>query len=298
MMTTYADILAKAASGEKKRIAIAGAEGSAVLEAITVAADKGLAEAVLVGDRRKIEEIAEASSLSLNGVEIHHETDETACAHTAVSLVDHGEADCLMKGNVSTPVLLKAVLDEQYSLRTDRLLSHITVLQVDRYPKLLMITDGGMVIRPDLAQKKEIVRNGIEIMRKLGVMVPKIAVLAAIEKVNPKMVETEHAAALAEAAAAGAFGECLLEGPVAVDVAFSAEAARIKGVESLIAGEPDILVVPDIACGNIFAKGLWHLAGAKLGGLVAGARKPIILLSRSDDAETKLNSIALGAVTS
>jgi len=201
-----------------------------------------------------------------------------------------------MKGKVSTPVLLKAVLNKNYTLRTERLLSHAAVLEVPAYHKLLLITDGGMVIQPDLEQKKSILNNALDVMRRLGAEMPKAAVLAAIEKVNPDMPETEHAAELAECAANGEFGQCIVEGPIAIDVAFSRVAAQSKGIESQIAGDPDILVMPNISAGNIFAKGLWHLANAKIGGLVLGARKPIILLSRSDDTETKLNSIALGAV--
>jgi phosphate butyryltransferase len=155
-----------------------------------------------------------------------------------------------------------------------------------------------MVICPDLVQKTAILRNGAEIMRKLGVKRPKVAVLAAIEKVNPDMPETVDAEALVKMARKGELGDVEVEGPLAMDVAMSPEAAKIKGVESKISGDPDILLVPNVATGNIFAKGLWHLAHAKIAGLVVGAKKPIILLSRADNAITKLNSIALGVVTS
>jgi len=298
MLKSFTDILSRAKEGSRKRIAVAGAEGEAVLKAISAAAEADLVEAVLIGNEEKINKIANDIDISLADVEIHNVLDENEIAHHAVSLVDQGKVDGLMKGKVSTPSLLKAVLDKQYNLRTGRLLSHVSLLEIPSYHKLLMITDGGMVITPDFNEKVAIIKNGVEIMHKLGVAKPKIAVLAAIEKVNPKMIETEHAAELAAMSQRGELGECLVEGPMAVDVAFSPEAAAIKGIDSAIAGDPDILLVPNIACGNIFAKGLWHLAKAKIAGLVVGARKPVILLSRSDNAETKLNSIALGAVSS
>ena len=219
-------------------------------------------------------------------------------AERAVALVDSGEAEGVMKGKVSTPDLLKAVLNKKYNLRTERLLSHIALLEVPTYHKFLMVTDGGMVIQPTLEQKIGILKNGVEMMQKLGIGRPKVAVLAAIEQVNPDMVETVDAKTIVEMARRGDLGEVDVEGPMAVDIAFSPEAARVKGVETRISGDPDILLVPNVACGNIFAKGLWHLAGAKIAGLILGARCPVILLSRSDNAVTKLNSIALAVVTS
>jgi phosphate butyryltransferase len=253
---------------------------------------------VLVGNQDTIQEIARDIAFPLKDILIRHETSEEGIVQSAVEMVHAGEADGLMKGKVSTPAVLKAVLNKKYNLRTGSLLSHIALLEIPTYHKLLMITDGGMVIQPTMEQKADILRNGVQMMQKLGVNRPKVGVLAAIETVNPDMPETVHAEQLCRMAREGAFGETDVEGPLAVDVVFSPEAARIKGVESRISGDPDILLVPSVVCGNIFAKGLWHLANAKIGGLILGARKPIILLSRSDDAETKLNSIALGVLTS
>jgi len=298
MLTTFKAIIEKARTMGGKRIAIAGAEGRSVLEAVKSAIENGIIEPILVGNSLKIKEIAKEIGLHVDEECIVDEPEEAHVAERAVELVSSGYADGLMKGKVNTPNILKAVLNKKYNLRTDRLLSHIALLELPTYPKLLMVTDGGMVIRPDLKQKAEILRNGAEMMQKLGIERPKIAILTAIETVNPDMPETEDADALKQMAIKGEFGDVVVEGPLAVDVAFSTEAARIKGVKSKISGDVDICLMPDVACGNIFAKGLWHLANARIGGLVLGARKPVILLSRSDNSETKLNSIALGAVTS
>lgn len=298
MLTSFVSVIQKAKEKGGGHIVVAGAEGKAVLEAVKLARESGIMEPILIGDQNKIKEIAKEAALPLDGIRIYHETTEESIVNLAVKMVHTGEADGLMKGKVSTPAILKAVLNKNYNLRTDRLLSHIALLEIPTYHKLLMVTDGGMVIQPTLEQKADILRNGAQMMQKLGVEKPKVGILAAIETVNSDMPETVHARQLCQMAEEGKLGNVEVEGPLAVDVVFSPEAARIKGVTSRVSGDPDILLVPSIACGNIFAKGLWHLANAKIGGLVLGARKPIILLSRSDDAETKMNSIALGVVTS
>ena len=298
MLTNYKSIIAEAKKRKNNKIVVAGAEGKAVLEALKVAYEDKVVEPILVGDRNKIKAIAEEVKFNTKGIAISDVRDEQATAEKAVELVHTQHADGLMKGKVSTPVLLKAVLNKKFDLRTDRLLSHIAILEIPTYHKLLLVTDGGMVIQPTLEQKVAIIKNAAEVMQKLGVERPKVAVLAAIEKVNPNMPETEDAEILTEMAKKGELGNVEVEGPLAVDIALSQEAARLKKVESKISGDADIFLVPNIACGNIFAKGVWYLANAKIGGLVVGAKKSIILLSRSDDAETKLNSIALGIVTS
>ncbi|MCK5147693.1 bifunctional enoyl-CoA hydratase/phosphate acetyltransferase [bacterium] len=296
-MKSYLQIINNASQQESRKIAVAGAEGRSVLEALKSAMKENIAIPVLVGDAAKIESTAQDLNMDLSGIEIHNVTDETEIAQRAVRLVHDGAADALMKGNIPTPTLLKQVLNKDYNLRTGRLLSHAAVLEIPVYHKLVMITDGGMVIRPTLEQKADIIRNGVQIMHKLDVARPKIAALAAIEKITPDMPETEDARQLEEMALHGELGSCEVEGPMAIDVAFSREAAEKKGIDSRIAGTPDILLMPDISSGNIFAKGLWHLASAQIGGLIIGARVSIILLSRSDDAKTKLNSLALAAVT-
>lgn len=297
MLTNFQMVLDEAKKRGGGRIAIAGAESTAVLEAVRMGLEYGILKPVFVGNEEKIAAIAREIAFDLAGIPIHHRTDENDTAEKAVALVHAGEADGLMKGKVSTPTLLKAVLNKKFNVRTDRLLSHIALLEVPTYHKFLLSTDGGMVIRPTLEQKVGILKNGVEVMQKLGVERPKVAVLAAIETVNADMPETVDAEALVGMAKKGDLGNVEVEGPLALDIALSPEAARIKGVDSKITGDPDILLVPDIASGNILGKALWHLAGAKIAGLIVGARKPIILLSRSDSAMTKLNSIALAVVT-
>ena len=298
MLTSFKAVVEQAKNLQGKKIAVAGAEGEAVLEAVKLAKENGLMEPILVGHEDKINIIARKVGLSLKDIEIQHIVEETAAAEAAVGLIHSDRADGLLKGKVNTPILLKAILDRKEELCTGPLLSHVAILEISSYHKFLMVTDGGMVIQPTLEQKSGILKNGIQMMHKLGVERPKVAVLAAIETVTPGMPETKDAEILVQMADRGDLGNVDLEGPIALDVAFSPESARIKGVNSKISGDPDILLVPNISCGNIFVKGLWQLADAKVGGLILGAKKPIILLSRSDNAETKYNSIALGVVTS
>jgi phosphate butyryltransferase len=214
-------------------------------------------------------------------------------AEKAVRAVQGGKADALMKGNISTPVVLRTVLDHRFGLRTGNLLSHVALLEIPTYHKLILITDSGMVIRPSLEQKRDILKNALGVLEKLGVDNPKVAVLAANEKPSADMPETGHAVALAEMGNRGEFGSAVVEGPMALDMAFSEESAAIKNVTSRVAGDPDILLVPDVASGNIFAKGLVYLANAKIAGIVVGASVPIVLISRAEKAETWIRSIAL-----
>ncbi|MGB2989457.1 MAG: phosphate acyltransferase, partial [Candidatus Zixiibacteriota bacterium] len=206
--------------------------------------------------------------------------------------------EILMKGKVDTSTLLKAVLDKESGLRTGAFLSHVAVVEVSSYPKFMLVTDGGMNIRPDIRQKVEIIENAVEVAKRLRVERPKVACLAAVELVNPDMQETVDAAGLVKMAERGDIKDVVIDGPIAFDAAINLEAARTKGIVSPVAGDTDIFLVPDIASGNIFVKSLIYLAGAKVGGLVVGGGAPIVLLSRSDSAQTKLYSMALGAMIS
>jgi phosphate butyryltransferase len=198
---------------------------------------------------------------------------------------------------VATSTFLKAVLDKEVGLRTGRLLSHVAVIESPGYHKLLFLTDGGMCVKPDLAAKVDIVNNAVDVARKLGIETPKVALLAAVEVLNPEMPETADAAELSKMAERGQIKNCLVDGPLAIDLAVSAEAAQHKKVRSAVAGDADIMVVPEIVCGNVLAKGLIYLGNARAAGLIAGAAKPVVMLSRSDSKEQKLNSIALGVVS-
>jgi len=293
--TNFEELISQVKSKEKKRLAIASAEGGEIIEAVKQAMEAGIISAVLIGDQKKIEELCGKQNLDPNDVEIVHVSDPKDTAKKAVQLVKEGKAQLLMKGKVDTPTLLKAVLDKEEGLRTGGLLSHVAVVEVKAYPKLMLVTDGGMNIRPDLKQKADIVKNAVEVARKLGMVKPKVSCLAAIELVNPEMPETVDSAGLVKMAERGDIPDVTIDGPVAFDVAIDAEAARMKGITSLVAGDTDIFLVPDIASGNILVKSLIYLAGAKVGGVVVGGGAPIVLLSRSDSAAMKLYSMALGA---
>jgi len=197
---------------------------------------------------------------------------------------------------VATSTLLKAVLDKEKGLKSRGLLSHIAVVQTKRYPKLMLITDGGMNIKPDVIKKVEIIMNAVSVAKKLGIGRPKVACLAAVETVSSDMPETIDASVITKMSEAGDIKDAIVDGPIAFDVAIDIKSAEIKAVKSPVAGDTDIFLVPDIASGNILVKSLIYLAEAKVGGIVVGGGAPIVLLSRSDSAETKLYSIALGGV--
>ena len=298
MLTDYQTIMEKALKKGPRRFAVAGAEGKEVLEASLRAREMNIMEPILIGSMTRILTIAAEIQLDLSGVEVSNAEDDADAAEKAARAVQEGRADALMKGNISTPVVLHTILEQRFGLRTGNLLSHVALLEIPNYHKLICITDSGMVIRPSLEQKKDILKNALGVMRKLGVDSPKVAILAANEKTSPDMPETGHAAVLAEMGSRGEFGPAVIEGPMALDVAFSAESAAIKKIPSQVAGNPDILLVPDISSGNIFAKGLVYLANAKIAGIVVGARMPIVLISRAEKAETWIRSIALANVMS
>lgn len=294
MIKSYAEILAAVqANKRRKTISIAMADDPSVLHAIKAVAEKGLAKAVLVGDSRRIKAIAEKVGYPVTDEMIVHAVEEREIAFRAVEQIRNGTAEILMKGHISTPILMKAVLDRDTGLRTGSILSHVAVAEVPTYPKMLISGDGGITITPDLAAKQAILNNMIGVCRKLTIEQPKICALCPIEKINPKIQETVDAAELQKLAESGEFGDIILEGPMAMDVALSADAARKKGIASRIAGDTDVILVPNITSGNAIIKLLMYLANAKVGGLVMGAKVPIILLSRSDKPEEKFNSMIL-----
>lgn len=293
MVKTFDELRKRVAETSGDTLAVVGAAHQSTLEAVEEARVMGLAEALLVGPQGEIEKAAEKAGVDLGPFEVFDVAGDAAISAKAVELVRGGRAGMLMKGSVSTGTMLKAVLDKQKGLRSGKLLSHLAALEVPGVDRLLFVTDGGMNIAPDVQGKAGILTNAVESLRRLGYKRPKVAVLGAVEKINPDMPDTLDAAALTQMAARGQFGDCEVDGPLALDLAVSAEAARVKGVESSVAGAADIFLVPDIRVGNVFAKGLLYLGGAKLAGMIAGAAAPIVLLSRADDAETKLDSIAL-----
>ncbi len=289
MLRSFREILDEAKKIGPKKVAVACADDQVSIEACRDAAKEGLVIPILIGNKKKIIEKGGKD------FEIVDAEDDEAVLK-AVDMTRDGETDMVMKGHTSTSKFLKGVLDKQKGLRTGRILSHIAVLESEHYHKLLLFTDGGMNIKPDLKTKTDIVINAVELAKKLGIQRPKVALVAAIEAVNEDMPETMDAAILAKAGERGQLGNCLIDGPLGMDLAVSDESAKIKGVVSDVAGDADIIVVPDISCGNISAKALLYLGGVKIAGYIAGALKPCIMLSRSDSKPTKLNSIALGVL--
>jgi phosphate acetyltransferase len=287
--------VAAMAQGEPVRCAIVHPADAASLIGALDAARRGLITPVLVGVEAKLRALAEACELSLAGVQIEAVAHSHAAADRAAAMAAAGEVDALMKGSLHTDELMSAVLAEP-RLRTGRRLSHVFRFEVPAYPKPLLITDAAINISPTLAEKADIVRNAIDLAHALGVACPKVALLAAVETVTPKLPSTLDAAALCKMADRGQISGAILDGPLAFDNAISAEAALIKGIVSQVSGAVDILVVPDLESGNMLAKQLEYLAGASSCGVVLGAKVPIALTSRSDGAVSRMASAALAAL--
>ena len=285
---------------EKKgaKVAVACAQDAHVLLAAAEAAKANIANFVLVGDEMKISEIVQSKSIDLSGFEIVHVADDAEACATAVSLVASGAASALMKGSVDTSVVARAALAKEGGMRSGKKLSHVAAFQMPTYHKLLFVTDAAINIAPNLDDKKDIITNALEALRNLGITMPKAALLAAKEKADEKMPVTMEYAELVKLHKDGQFeaANAIIDGPLALDNAVSAESCEIKGINSPVGGDADLLVCPDIEAGNILYKSLAFLSGAKNGGVVLGAKRPIILTSRADSAESKLISIALSVL--
>lgn len=281
----------------KMKLAVAAAQDEEVLLAVCNAAELGIVEPILVGEKEKILNLAEVHNLNISGYQVIDEKDLNEAARTSVSLVSTGKADFVMKGILDTSTLLKAVLDKEIGLRTNSLLSHVMVYKADNYKKLLFLTDGGMNIAPGLKEKIKITQNAVDVAKALGLDIVKVACLAAKEKVDPKMPATVDADELKKLGLNGEFGSgVIVDGPLAFDLAVSKEAAEIKKINSEVVGDADILLVPNIEMGNGIGKTLTYLANADSAGIIMGAKAPVVLVSRADTHEIKLNSIALGSV--
>ncbi|MDY0234921.1 MAG: phosphate butyryltransferase [Gudongella sp.] len=279
-----------------KKIAVAVAQDEDVLEAVKAGCEKNLIEPILVGDQDAIEKIAKSINFKLDGLEIIDEKDIKQAARIATELVSSGKAGILMKGLVDTSIIMKAVLDHDIGLRTDSIISHVAVFEVSTYHKIFIVTDAAMIIAPTLEQKKQIAENAISLAHSLDIEMPKVAIIAAKEKVSDKMEATVHAKELADMNKRGEIQGAIIDGPFALDNAVSYESAKIKGIDSVVAGDADILLMPDIEAGNVLYKALSFLANAKSAGLIVGTKNPIVLTSRADSAETKLNSIVLATL--
>ncbi|MCR4716037.1 MAG: phosphate butyryltransferase [Lachnospiraceae bacterium] len=297
MSKSFDDLLATVTSCSLKKLAVANAADDAVLEAVRAAKDRNIADSVLCGDADKIKSIAAEFNIKIDDFEIVDVKDPNEAALTAVKLVHDGKAEMYMKGLVDTKTFLKSVLDKEVGLRTDKTLSHVCVFEIKGCDRLLFLTDVAFVPYPDLETKAQIIKNTVEIANACGITNPKVAPLAAVEVVNPKMPATVDAEALTKMNEEGKITDCIVDGPLSFDLAYDPEAARHKGAEGRkIVGDADIMLFPDIDAGNITYKTLVHCAEVKNGNVLTGTKKPVILTSRSDDMETKLNSITLAAI--
>ena len=293
---SFSDLKNRIGQMEKRRISVAAAEDAEVIKTLKTVTELELADCILVGDKVKIERLMKEEGLIR--AEIIHEPEPGKAALEAANLVRQGRADVLMKGLVNSSDFLKAVLDKEKGLKTGKTLSHLAVFEVPNYPKLQFHTDGGMNLYPDLITKKAIIDNSLEALRKIGVELPNVAVLTANEAVNPKMPSTVDAAELVKWNNNGEFLQCIMEGPISMDVALSREAALHKGIKSEISGETDLFVVPNIDAGNMIGKTLLYCANAKMAGVILGAKSPVVMTSRAENAEGKLNSIILACAVS
>lgn len=281
----------------KKRVAVVAAHDEHTLEAVIRAYKEQVCVPILIGKQKEIVKILKSFPPILNeSTIINIERDEDA-AKKAVELIRNGEADFIMKGKIQTADLLRVVVKKEMGLRGDRMISHIAIFEIPLYHKLLAITDGGMVMYPSLDDKRQIIENAVEVFHTLGYSTPKVAILSAIETINPKMLDTTEADDLKQMNERGEIKNCIVEGPISYDLAMSEDSAAIKGYKSTITGDVDILVVPSITVGNILAKALCYSAGAKMAGIVVGAKTPIVLTSRGSSAEEKYLSLVLAAAT-
>lgn len=277
----------------KQCLAAACAQDDHVLLAVENARSSNIADAILIGDEAQIRRVATESGIDPSNYRIIDVPDKVEACRTAVSLVKNDEADAVMKGIVDTAIILKAVLDKDIGLRDAKLLSHVALFEVSGFDRLLLVTDAAMSIAPDLEAKKEIIRNAVKVANAIGAENPVVACLCAIEKVNPKMPATVDAAALVEAAKSGEITGCTVIGPLALDNAISVEAAKRKGIADPNAGHADVLLMPNIETGNALYKALVILAGASTASLIVGTKAPVIITSRADSEQTKINSIVL-----
>ncbi|CED94775.1 MULTISPECIES: bifunctional enoyl-CoA hydratase/phosphate acetyltransferase [Romboutsia] len=297
MIKELKDILDILKGEEKVILSVAAAEEKEVLQAVKDAVENQIIEPILVGDKDKIKLISEEINFDLTGIKILNSNSIEESARIAVELVSTKNADFVMKGILDTSVLLKSVLNKDYGIRTDSLLSHVVAYQIENYHKLLLLTDGGMNISPNYEQKEMILKNAIQAAKVLGLDTVKVACLAAKEKVDTKMQATVDADLLQKAFVNGKFGKnVIVEGPLSFDIALSKEASDIKGFKSEVSGDIDILLVPTIEVGNGIGKSFTYMADAKSAGVIMGAKAPIVLVSRADSAESKLYSIAYGAL--
>ncbi|MFU8792610.1 MAG: bifunctional enoyl-CoA hydratase/phosphate acetyltransferase [Acholeplasmataceae bacterium] len=296
MIKSMQDIIKKAQEIEQKTLVVAVAQDEHVIEAVHMAVEARIIKPILIGDQKAITDIFELHNINPQYYEIIHEPDAVMACEKAVDKVRMDPQAFLMKGYVDTSIILKAALDKDKGLRSTNRLSHVSVMEIPTYHKLLLMTDGAMNINPDVNIKQEIIENAVGIAHALGVKHPSVGCIAAIEKVNLKMQATVDAKTLIERNQQGIIQGCVIGGPFAIDNAINKEAAIHKGITDPMAGDVDLLLMPQIESGNIFYKSMIFLGNAKGASIIAGATKPIVLTSRADSKESKFYSIALGAL--
>ena len=296
MSKNFEDLFSRLKEIPTKKVAVAVAQDEPVLEAIKKASELNVAKAILVGDKEKIQEIAKKIDLDLKGYEIMDVKDPKKATLEAVKLVSSGHADMLMKGLVDTATFLRSVLNKEVGLRTGKQMSHVAVFEIEGWDRLFFLTDVAFNTYPELKEKAAIINNAVSVAHACGIEKPKVGVVCPVEVVNPNMPSTVDAALLAKMSDRGQFKGCTVDGPFALDNAISLEAANHKGVKGEVAGKSDILMLPNIETGNVMYKTLTYFAPCKNGCLLVGTSAPVILTSRADTFETKVNSIALAAL--
>ena len=298
MSKNFEDLLAQVKNCDKKKLSVACAHDLAVLEAVKEAHDKGIADAILVGNEAQIREIGSSIGMDMDAFEIINETETEKAAEIAVSLVHDGKAEMYMKGFLDTKTFLKSVLNKEVGLRTGKALSHVAVFEIPGIDRLLFLTDVAFVPYPTLEDKVQIIKYAVDTAKACGVELPKVAPLAAVEVVNPKMPVTVEADELRKMCEEGKITGCVVDGPLSMDIAIDPAAAEEKkATDRPAAGCADVLLFPDIHAGNLVYKTIVHMVpGAKNGCILTGTKAPVILASRSDTKDVKVNSICLAAI--
>ena len=298
MAKNFKELTANLSSISRKKVAVAVAQDQAVLEAIKAAKERDIADAILVGDEDEIRKIGGELGMNMDDYTIIDEKDVTEASLKAVKLVHDGKADMYMKGLLPTATFLRSVLNKEVGLRTGKPLSHVAVFEIPGFDRLLFLTDVAFMPYPTLEDKKCIIDYTVEVARACGVNMPKVAPLAALETVNEKMPCTVEAAELTRLNEEGEIKDCIVDGPLSFDIALYKEAAEEKGATGRkVAGDADVLLFPDIHAGNLTYKAIVHMVpGVKNGCILTGTKAPVVLTSRSDSFETKVNSIALAAI--
>src|SRR4030043_317261 len=298
VLKSLSDLKNIVAGRPKKKLILATAQDQHSLGAVVRAWEDNIIEPILIGDKESIQNISAENNYNITGLRIIHEPDIEMAVEMSVKMASNKEGDILMKGKVGSSTLLKCILNKEWGLRTGNLLSHFALFEVETYHKVIAVTDVAMNISPSLQDKIAIINNSVSCLMKLGYVMPKVAVLGAVEMVNENMEATLDAALLSKMNQRDQIKNCIIDGPLSFDNAVSLESARNKGIRSEVAGDTDLLLMPDIEVGNVLYKSLVFFAKAKVASLILGAMVPIVLTSRSDSEQAKYDSILLSAAAS